>query len=156
MALKKQSTYEMTLPIIPTDHIGNSPYTRKSKRFVPSYCDENVNMFDLLSMEYARLWTIEKEQFIKQSVATKEKKRTLMRRFVPKHQHNNPRLRVPDTRAMKKTSKYDHIQSRYLDYTKRSHQEKCWKSFVNSTFLNEVTVWIVYLVSSFNFFFVIV
>lgn len=121
----KVAKFEMATLIRPTDHLGNLRYTKTSTRFVPSYCNDNINMFDLLSMEYARKWYIEKEKFNKDLLVVKEKKKMMLKRHEIKHQHNIPRLRVLEKTVQKKTSKYDHIKSRYLDYMNNSRKDVC-------------------------------
>lgn len=117
MAYHKKIKFEMAVPIKRRDNIVSSNYM-DFKPFLPSYeekCDK-TNFFYLMSMEYQRIWTREKEIYLRSLNFGPENISNWLRGQAVKHQHNIPRLKVSDRPPKQKMTKYDHVKSKIVTW----------------------------------------
>lgn len=107
----------MAVPMKRRDNIVSSNYM-DFKPFLPSYeekCDK-TNFFYLMSMEYQRIWTQEKEVYLRSLNFGPENISSWLRGQAVKHEHNIPRLKVSDRPPKQKTTKYDHVKSKTVTW----------------------------------------
>jgi hypothetical protein len=121
MAHFKKTKFVPAVSMKRRDNLVASDYTYVPK-FVPSYQikQEKPNMLSLISMDYQQIWTKEKNDYLKSQTASNSEK---------KEKNSKPKIKVIQQRIVnskviekplaKKTTKYDHIQSRYKNINQK-------------------------------------
>uniref|UniRef100_A0A2S2Q2B4 Uncharacterized protein n=1 Tax=Sipha flava TaxID=143950 RepID=A0A2S2Q2B4_9HEMI len=115
MAHIKKTTFVPSVSLKRRDNLVASNYTNVPK-FIPSYQakSEKPNMLSLISMEYQQTWIKEKNEYLKsQTARNTEKKENSWKSKTKVNQQRTVRPKVTEKPLAKKTTKYDHIQSRY-------------------------------------------
>jgi hypothetical protein len=116
MAHVKKTKFVPSSSMKRRDNLVASDYTNVPK-FIPSYQikHEKPNMLSLISMDYQQTWTKEKNEYLKsQTASNNEKKEKNLKAKIKLIQQRNVFPKVTDKPSVKKTAKYDHIQSRYM------------------------------------------
>lgn len=114
MAYIKKIKFERAVPLKRRDNLMSSDYTDVPP-FKPSYqktC-EKPNMFYLMSMEYQQIWTKEKDEYLKSETFNAKKVKTVTKTHLKPVRQKIVRKKVAEKPPPKKTTKYNHIQSKY-------------------------------------------
>jgi hypothetical protein len=122
MAYVQKVKYERTVLLKPQDNLVSSDYPEVPAFMVLQKKCEKPDMFYLMSMEYQDIWTKKKNAYLNSF-----KKKTNGRNFIKenatmiKPRHVRPKV---EEKPLKKTTKYDHIQSKY-HVTNRPPRKQC-------------------------------
>lgn len=98
--------------------------------FVPSYerRNETPNMFDLIAMEYGRMWTKEMAVYTRRQLYGEvERKRKIQKKIHARHLRDIARIQAaksqppepPEPRRTAAAVKYGHVKARYMDAVNR-------------------------------------
>jgi hypothetical protein len=115
MAYIKKTTFVPAVSLKRRDNLVASDYTNAPK-FIPSYQmkHEKPNMSSLISMDYQQTWTKEKNEYLRsQNENNSVKKEKNFKSKVKVIQQRTVCPKITENPPSKKTTKYDHIQSRY-------------------------------------------
>lgn len=123
--VKKPTKIDQNFSCARRDFFQSSDYS-SVKAFVPSYerkC-EAPNMAYIMSMEYSRIWKEEKEQYWMVLRQGNEDRKKRLKGYA---QNVIKNIRPPvKTKFVPKRSKlYDHVQSKYLQYTNPTKRHPC-------------------------------
>lgn len=112
------------LPLRHPDTLISSDFAF-AEPFVPSYerRNEKPNMFDLIAMEYGRMWADEMAVYTKRQLfGDVEKKREIQKKIHARHLRDIARIQaakkpppVPPEPRHAAADKYGHVKSRYMD-----------------------------------------
>lgn len=122
---KKSTKIDQTLSCARRDFFQSSDYS-SVKAFVPSYerkCEE-PNMAYIMSMEYARIWKEEKDEYWMVLRQGNEDRKKRLKGYA-QNVIQNVRSPVKANVAPKRTKLYDHVQSKYLQYTNPPKRYPC-------------------------------